>query len=118
MAEGTQKISNWGGLHLEKDNMEITEGQSPDCANTLVDVYGKLRSRPGYTKYNTTAYANPVTGLYDYAGLPTYTIQTALAYASLTVLKTSFCFPKRAPLTLCGTANAVFFIVAPLGNNC
>jgi hypothetical protein len=82
MAEGTQKLNAWGGLHLEKDNMEIGDSQSPDCSNTLVDVYGKLRSRPGYTKYNTTAYANPVTGLYDYAGLATYSLQTVSAAGS------------------------------------
>jgi len=44
-----------GGLNLRSDPFQIAENESPDMLNVEVDPSGGVRSRRGWTRWNTTA---------------------------------------------------------------
>jgi len=53
-----------GGLNVRDLATELSAGESPDLLNVVFDERGGVQKRLGYTKWNASAAANPVTLMY------------------------------------------------------
>jgi len=60
------KVKLWIGQHNKVSALDQKNENSPNMSNFYAGKAGRLKSREGYLKHNTTGHGSGILGIFDY----------------------------------------------------